>query len=289
MSSEVTLSQICELNLSRAKRINRPTSHRSYECHNRLFKSVWGDRPAASITRIEVQELMMSWRGEYTAATIGHRICFLCGAYNLAIDQGLLETNPAARLKYSKKHKRHQWLSFEQEAQMRQAYHAVWGPELGEFWWSAERFAILTGVRLGEQAYLQPRHLTPTVLTIPDEGKTGTRQVPLHPEALQIAQDWSSFSASLGSPYIFWPVAGDRNVVGQQWALDVWRLARKVAGLVHFWSRDRRRTFATRCIRVAGMGIYEVMILLGHSNVEQTRTYCQIELIDLSEGILRLK
>lgn len=290
MSAEVTISQILELNLARAIRQNSATGHGSYGTHLRMFKQLWGDRPAISLKREEIEDLVRAWKAEeYANSTILHRIGFLSGAYNFAIRQGLVAANPATQIPIGKIHRRHEWLDFEREARMRAAYHKVWGPELGEFWWGPERFAILTGVRLGEQAWLRPRHLSPEVLTIPEEGKTGERQLVLHPEAYQIALDWMAFSASLGSEFVFFPVAGDRNKIGWQWVIDVWNVARVVAGLPKLQSRDRRRTFGTRCILVAGMGIYEVMLLLGHATVEQTRTYCQIDLINQREGILRLR
>lgn len=287
MSKLLTVAQLCDLKVEQAKRVNRKAGHDSYECHSRLFKSMWGERQAETVTRTEIEEAVRNWRPLYAAATIRHRMGFLGSAYNYAIDNDLLLVNPVARMKQAKIGKRHQWLTHEQEAAMKKAYLKCFGPEIGEFWWSAERFAILTGCRIGEQAHLQARHVSRDVLTIPEEGKTGTRPVPMHPEAYSIALHWIEFSGLLGSPYVFFPVAGDRNVTGRQWVIRVWNVARKEAGLQDYQNRDRRRTFGSRLIRL-GSTIYQVMLLLGHSNVEQTRTYCQVDLIDLAPGVLKL-
>ncbi len=297
MSAEVTISEILRLNLDRAEASNASSSLASFRSHARLFTELWGKMEAKTLTKSVVLEWVARVRTErgLKPSSIRHKVGFLSKAYNHAIELGLVELNPAARLKLKRGAKRHQWLNYQQEGQMRASYLLHFGSVIGEFYWSAERFALLTGCRLGEQAYLRAEHLFPPgpdgepgVLVIPDEGKTGTRDVPLNVEAWEIAQKWLIFSRSLGSEYVFWPVAGDRYKVAQAWVRDVWTVCRKLAALTWFQRRDLRRTFGSRLIQ-AGDSIFFVMQHLGHSTPLQTMTYCQVDLLKRSMGVKNLR
>lgn len=285
--TNLTIEELCAMNLKRALQENSRTAHRSYRCHSDLFIHKWGNLLASQLTRAEIQSWAKEQLTQSAPATVKHQVGFLSKAYNMAIDMGILATNPAVRVKTGRSRARHQWLDKRQELAMRDAYLKIFGA-MGDLWWKAERFAILTGVRLGEQAHLQPRHIRPTILTVPDEGKTGSRLVPLHPEAYQIAQEWMDFSREhFDSAWVFWPVAGDRNNVGVRWSVDVWNQARQPAGLADFQRKDLRRTFGSRLVQ-AGEPIYSVMKLLGHSTPNMTMRYCQVDLMHLSDGVMRL-
>lgn len=288
MSSEITVEQICAMNVERARRTNSENGFHVYQSHERLFALMWGKRPASELKSVEIRAWVKEALFDFAPATIKHRLSFLSASYALAVESGLVEVNPADSVSVKKKsHRRHQWLSYEQEAALREAYN-IFLPALGEFFWTAERFPILTGLRPGEQAHLRPCHITPKTLVVPDEGKTGTRNVPMHPEAYEIAQKWMQFSKKFGSDYVFWPVAGNRNLIAQRWAADVWVPCRKIVGLETYQRRDTRRTFGSRLVK-AKEPLYNVMLLLGHSTMEQTRTYCQVDHDDLSPGVLNLK
>ena len=60
--------------------------------------------------------------------------------------------------------------------------------------------------------------------------------------------------------------------------------ARDKAGLNHVHFHDLRHTFATRCVQ-AGVDLFSLMKLLGHSHVETTQRYVNMRDIDLSPAI----
>lgn len=285
----LTVGELCQLNLERALKDNRKPGHHSYRCHSRLFTELWGSRPARELTRADVVDWARKHERDHAAATVRHRLGFLCSAYNVAIERGLLEANPAARIRPKAKiGKRHQWLDIEQEAKVKQVYLSHFGG-MGDLFWGADRFAILTGCRQGEQAWLRPHHISQRVLKIPIEGKTGERLIPMHPEAYKIAQDWMEFSRQFSSgTHVFWPVAGDRNVIGRTWAKGAWNICRVAADLGDYQRRDLRRTFGSRLVQ-AGEPIYNVMKLLGHTCPQMTERYCQVDLMHLSAGVMRLQ
>lgn len=284
----LTVGELCQLNLDRALKENRRPGHHSYRCHSRLFTRIWGAKPARELTRADVLHWAREHEAIHTVATVRHRLGFLCKAFNMAIEQGLLETNPAVRIRLkAKMGTRHQWLDLDQEARMKRVYLGRFDG-MSELFWGADRFALLTGCRQGEQAWLRPQHISQRVLRVPVEGKTGTRLVPMHPEAYRIAQEWMTFSRQFSTgEFVFWPVAGDRNVIGRLWAKTVWNACRTEAALEDYQRRDLRRTFGSRLVQ-AGEPIYNVMKLLGHSSPQMTERYCQVDLMNLAPGVMRL-
>lgn len=64
--------------------------------------------------------------------------------------------------------------------------------------------------------------------------------------------------------------------------------ARKKAGLNYVHFHDLRHTFATRCVK-AGVDLFSLMKLLGHSNVETTQRYVNLRDVDLLPAIEKLE
>jgi len=148
------------------------------------------------------------------------------------------------------------------------AIQAADGAEL----WLNERFALLTGLRIGEQAHLRQEHFqTPGYVRVPEEGKTGERMVPLCREAREIAAKFLDRAAKNGHEYVFWGKyeAKSRLRAGESHVRRYFRPACAFIGLKGYQRRDLRRTFATRLIQ-AGVGIYNVQHLLGHTTPTMT-------------------
>ena len=282
-----TLPELCAAHLADVLTRHKYSESSSYVAHCRYFSALWWDRTAASITRQEVEAWANARKEQRSPATVRHEIAFLKRAYNLGIDAGQVEKNPVCRIKCPlKPTSRHQWLDPASEVKMRRAYSQTIGED-GDLLWCVERFAILTGLRQGEQAHLKPEHLQGDYLEVPAEGKTGKRTIPLHPEARAIAELWCEVSAEKGSPYVFWPdKKRGRAQAATYHSRHVWAPARAVAGL-KFQRRDLRRTFGSRLVQ-KGVPIYEVQLLLGHATTKQTETYCKVELGQLRASVLLL-
>lgn len=284
----MTIYELCSAHLAATGQVNSKTGRISYECHSRLFCSLWGERKAATLTRAEIEGWARDRKQVRAAGTVRHEVAFLKAAYNRAMDNGQVVSNPCARLKiHLKCPGRHQRITEVQEMDLRKKYAEMFAA--GELLWLVERFAILTGLRQGEQLWLEPKHLQGDYLQIPEQGKTGARTIPLHPEALAIAELWADISADYGSPYIFWPPMTpglDRRRASQQHTRKVWAPVTKALGL-RYQRRDLRRTFASR-LAAKGVSIYEVQTLLGHATTKQTETYCKLEMSKLRASVLLL-
>lgn len=272
----MTITELLTLNLLDIKKKTRATGWNAREVHTRMFCSLWGDLPANSLTRYMVEDWAAERKRTRADATVKFELSLLKRAFNLAIDRELLELSPMARTRVKlRPHKRHQVLSEDQEATLRRAYYTH--VKHGEMHWLTEQFALLTGVRLGEQAHLRPDHINGDLMEVPEQGKTGTRLVPLCRGALAIAHFWIDFALEFGSQWLFWPTRRnpDRNAMAENYVSKIFSPTARAAGLKGFQRRDLRRTFASRLI-AAGQPIFDVQKLLGHTNTMTTQTYCHV-------------
>lgn len=266
----------------------KPSAHNSRTCQTNRLMREFGHLRADELQPEMVERYALQRKKLVGDSAIKGEVALIGRAYNLAIDRRFLFFNPTVaakkRVKF-KPHKRIQVLSPEAEEQLRKAYLFLFGN--AEECWMHERFAILTGLRICEQAYLKPMHFQqPGYVTVPAEGKTGTRPVPLCREAGEIAERFLARAAREGYEYLFFSTSKASTRLGA--AANHIRRRFKPAcehiSLQGYQRRDLRRTFASRLI-AAGVGIYTVQKLLGHTNTNTTQIYCQLATADLSASV----
>jgi integrase len=133
--------------------------------------------------------------------------------------------------------------------------------------------ALNTGLRRGELFNLSwsDVDLTKKMLTV--EGSTAksgqTRYVQLNIEAVIFLRHWQAQSSS---PLVFpSPVIGGRqNNIKRSWGL-----LKERAGVSDFRFHDRRHTFASKMV-MAGVDLYTVKELVGHSTIQMTERYAHL-------------
>lgn len=272
----MTIVELLEYNLDDIHRRTRPAAWHACECHTRMFAALWGTRQALSLHRREVEEWALQRRQDHAANTVLHEVRLLQRGYNLAVDEERLPYNPLARLRLRMKpRRRHQVLSREDERTLEEVYLTQFRRGIAH--WRTEKFALLTGCRIGEQVRIQKKHIHGDILEVPEDGKTGSRLVPLCRGAREIVAAQLAWAIECDSEFIFWPDQKnpDRLVVAGSHVKHVWRKACRLAGVRGIQRRDLRRTFACDLIR-AGKPVFEVQRLLGHASPTQTMTYCHI-------------
>lgn len=279
--TELTFCELMTRNLDDIHKTTKKAGHHGIECHTRMWIALWGDRPAMSVKRAEVEQWALARAQSHSQSTVLHELQVIQRAYNLAVYHEWLPRNPikGPRLKL-KMGRRHQVLSEEDEAKLAAAYAAARKPGQPNLW-EIEEFAILTGVRIGEQVRLEVGHVQGKLLHVPEDGKTGTRMVPLCKRAREIA---STFASSAKWLFWSWSKQNDRLVVGDSHVKHHWRKRCKEAGIEGYQRRDLRRTFASRLIK-KGVSIFEVQKLLGHTDTKTTQIYARVGMDQLSEAV----
>lgn len=128
--------------------------------------------------------------------------------------------------------------------------------------------AAYTGIRRGHLLRLTANDVQGKFLRLDRSSKTRTLQlVPLHPKVQGLAE-----ALPLG--------IGDRQL------RDAWSAARETTGIVCRW-HDLRHTCASWLVQ-AGVPIYTVAQMLGHSSVSVTQRYAHLAPQDLADAVSKL-
>ena len=151
------IQELCQLNRDRILERTKPSSHRATKVHCELWGRVFGERALDEVSRQDVLGWATQRRTERADATVIREISFLHQAFELALELGLVATNPAAKPQLKLRGaKRHQWLTYEQQPALMQGYFSSM-PGRGELKWSVADFVLLTGLRLQFAALDQAR------------------------------------------------------------------------------------------------------------------------------------
>ena len=237
----------------------------------------------------------------------------LKAALSKAVEWGLVEPHPLAKVKPSKVDTKAvvRFLSDDEERRLRSALdardrrlreqRAKWNeyrqkyrkgavlPELGHFGDHLQPVVLLavnTGLRRGELFSLTwvDVDLGRAILTIRGHtAKSGTtRHVPLNAEALDVLRRWKAQTGAQGN-LVFPAEDGERlNNVRKSWAGVL-----KAAGIRDFRFHDLRHHFASRLV-MAGVDLYVVKELLGHSSIQMTERYSHLAPEHKAAAVARL-
>ena len=119
-------------------------------------------------------------------ATVNRELSFLRRIFNVAIADGLAETNPVkAKLFAKENNARVRFLTPEEETRLRE--------EIGADEWPKVALAIHTGLRRGEQFALRWEHVgfATGVITIPRAKSGEKRHVPMNDEVRELLPELS--------------------------------------------------------------------------------------------------
>jgi integrase len=183
--------------------------------------------------------------------------------YKFAVHAGRVLVNPVSKVKrYKENESRVRWLRPEEENEIRSKF--VENSDGWEF-----DLALNTGMRRGEQFFLEWKNVDMErgILTV--RGKTGQRHVVANSSAVAALRE-------------LWKATGERQFVSpgndgkkkrdsRRWL----EKAAKDAGVTDFHWHDLRHTFASRLV-MNGVDIRTVQELLGHKSIVMTMKYAHL-------------
>jgi integrase len=252
----------------------------------------------AEITAWDIQK----WRSEQKKAgsspsTINRAVSTLKAVLNKAVEWGALDSNPLISVKPIKldNSSRIRFLTPEEEKRIRVALDAReerlrLDRDAGNQWRRKRRYsqlpefvgdylkpmvllALNTGMRRGELLALKWEDVDFARKQLIVQGvkaKSGhSRYIPLNSEAISILEKWCSNSA--GELVFPNPLTGSAmtNIKSS------WTKVRSMAQIADFRFHDLRHTFASNLVR-AGIDLYRVKELLGHSTIQMTEKYAHL-------------
>jgi len=279
--------------------------HRDAVNGSRAIRKSFADLLKLRLDEIDarsIEQLRTAWlAGGLAPASANRNITRLRGVLTRAVEWGLLEIHPLAKLKRLKVDRRGRvrYLTLEEEKALRKAMldrEAIICTERESAnRWRAERkkdlmvdlsklnfadhlrplvmLSLNTGMRRGEVFNLTwaDVNLTNKIITV--EGATSksgqTRHIPINKELLEILVNWKQQTSSIG--FVFPSKDGTRlDNVKKSW--DGLLTLAKIEG---FRWHDLRHTFASKLV-MAGVPLNTVRELLGHSDLAMTLRYAHL-------------
>jgi len=218
-------------------------------------------------------------------STVNRRLAAIRSFFAFLVAQGILPTNPAARLNGVR--------------QARPAPKALSEAELRRLLREARRSpnplhrAVIlllahTGLRASELCALRLGDVVLSErkgkLIVRGKGEK-VREVPLNAEAREALREWLSVRPAASDDHLFIGRRGPLTPSG------VWRIVAQYArraGLEDVHPHVLRHTFATRLLREAGADLVVVAELLGHESFNTTARYTRPSEKDLEGAVERL-
>ncbi|MDP3609443.1 MAG: tyrosine-type recombinase/integrase [Nitrosomonas sp.] len=252
---------------------------RDYELYRLRIKAVFGHKRLNEITRQQVQSFHTALKEEgLAAATCNHHIKLMKHALNLAIDWGMLDKNPVARVPmFYEDNKLEHYMDDVELNRLLTVLHTDENRPICQI----ALFLLSTGCRLNEvlSAKWSDVDMSKGIFTIraTNAKSKKLRGVPLNESAIEILNqldaqgkfEYLFVNRLTGMPY--------RNIH------KVWHRLREKAGLKHLRLHDLRHQYASFLVN-SGRTLYEVQQIFGHSTSVVTQRYSHLSTKVLNEA-----
>jgi integrase len=256
---------------------------RSWDRDEELFRlrieSVFGNRRLDQITRQQIQSFHTALAAEgLAAATANHHVKLLKHSLNLAVDWGMLESNPAKRIPML--HEDNKIERYMDDAELGRLLEVLRTDE-NRAVCNIAMLLLASGCRLNEllRARWGDLDVVNRVLTIRASNSKSkkVRSVPLNDSALDVLaslhteNDYEHLfvNRTTGKPYVA--------------IAKVWDRLRRKAGLPRLRLHDLRHQYASFLVN-GGRTLYEVQQILGHSDAKVTQRYAHLSTKTLQEA-----
>ena len=245
----------------------RLRSYTEYARHGETWKTVLAGKMLRQVLPGDIERYLAERIKIRAPATVNRELAFIKRVFNVAIDDGHVETNPARRVRlYKENNARVRYLTDDELPHLRSA--------IGEEQWLLVAFALNTGLRQGEQFGLRWDCVDSTtkLITIPRSKSGETRRVPMNEATEGIL---ARLRANSRGPFVFASETGTTALDAKNYMNRVFRPALRSAGIQNFRWHDLRHTFASRLV-MAGVDIRTVQELMGHKTIEMTLRYAHL-------------
>ena len=242
-------------------------SVRECERYARYWKDALPGRTLRQVTPGDIERYVARRAEEMAPASINRELAFLKRVFNIAIGDGLVESNPVRSVKFFRENnQRVRFLTDEEEPELREA--------IGEEEWPKVAVAEHTGLRQAEQFHLEWEYVdfTTGLVTVPRSKHGEARRVPMNETVREILR---ALPSRLKSPYVFPSDTGQTPLDARNYVRRVFLPALKRAHIEDFRWHDLRHTFASRLV-MKGVDLKTVQELMGHKTIAMTLRYAHL-------------
>ncbi|MBO6689394.1 MAG: site-specific integrase [Henriciella sp.] len=274
-SRELTLGEFWELYLERHAIPHK--AERSVREDRSLWKnyvsSPWRLRRLSSIRRDDIQKLHSRLADRPYAAN--RMLCLMSKMYNLAIEWGITDRNPATSIKKFREIPRERYLTDDERSNLDSALAQETDTAAVIAIW----LCILTGARKSEvlQARWSQFDLNGDrpIWTIPASNtkQAKSNRKPLSKRAVALLSNWRQVCPESPSG---WLVPGKKEDKHRSDLNGPWRRVRQAAGLPDLRLHDLRHDFASSAV-ADGWSLEIIGRYLGHSSIQTTQRYAHLQ------------
>ncbi|EED30557.1 phage integrase family protein [gamma proteobacterium NOR5-3] len=257
--------------LPHAKQTKR-TWKNDADMHRLRLGPRFGATPINGITRQEVQQFHNELRESGMApATADHHLKLLRHALNLAVDWGLLQANPAARVKqFNVFNEVERYLTDPELRRLLEVLKAHENRPVA----CAVLWLLATGARVGEALAAEwpdiDRGNRVWVVHATNSKSKKLRSIPLNDVALGVLDELQTLPRYQPGGRLFIGKRGPLGTINK-----VWYGIRDAAGLESFTLHCLRHSHASLLVN-SGHSLYEVQRVLGHSDPKVTMRYSHL-------------
>ena len=240
------------------------------------LQPTFGNLAMDKIERSDIQQFHDNLKHQgLSAATSNHYVKLLKHVFNLAIDWGIVNSNPAVRI--SLFHEDNQIERYLTEPELARLM-AVLTTDENRMVCAILQLLLATGARLGEalQARWEHVNVEKRLWKIPAQNSKSkrVRSVPLNDSAIAVlsqleTQEYLFVNRLTGLPYTT--------------ITKVWERIRLKANLSNLRIHDLRHQFASFLVN-NGRSLYDVQMILGHSSPVVTQRYAHLSTKSLQEA-----
>lgn len=265
----VTFGDLTQDALTHSRETNGKRSTAELDLKLRIIGEHFDGLPANEITKSDIQQWFLEQSEEraWSPATRNRYHAAFSLVFRVAVENGKLTGNPAARLKRKAEHNdRIRFLSADEESRLMAALRDGWPRYLPAF-----LISIHTGMRAGEQFGLRwsDVSLERKLITLHRTKAGKTRHIPLNSIALAALRELQPLQAA--QKEIFLNTEGNPLRGARDWFEPAVQRAR----IADYTWHCNRHTFASRLV-MAGVDIRTVAQLLGHSTIQMTMRYAHL-------------
>jgi len=251
------------------------TSKKSYKQDISYYRNhilpIWGTTSMNKITQVDIttKHISLVKENKLSFSTANKLIKYISYTYNLALSWNIphITCNPTKYIKlFAEDNIVEKYLTKEEIKTILHIASKNENPLILHIL----QFLILTGARKNEvlQAKWEDIDLINNIFTIPLSKSGKVRRIPISPKLQSIIQSIPKYD----SPYLF---PSFKTKLPMKKFEYHWYKIRKEANLDNVRLHDLRHTFASTLVN-AGVSLYEVQKLLGHSNISITQRYAHL-------------
>jgi integrase len=248
------------------------------DMHRLRLSKRFGSTAINAITQQNVQQFHNDLRATGMApATADHHLKFLRHALNLAVEWGLLESNPAAKVKqFNEDNQVERYLSDDELSRLVKVLATYENRPMA----CLVLWLLSTGARSGEAkaANWEDINLEQRVWIVKSENSKSKRRrsIALNDVAISVLEEIKSMGNTSGA--LFVGRKGRYRYLNKNWA----HLCER-ADLKDLRMHDLRHNYASMLVN-AGHSLYEVQQSLGHSDPKVTMRYSHLSKATLQEA-----